>query len=86
MEKGRLIVLSGPSGAGKGTVVKELRKVYSNLAFSVSVTTRQPRDGEINGVNYHFKTLDEYKEILDSEYIYYPIQTENKRQVQIYSR
>ena len=67
MEKGILIVLSGPSGAGKGTVVKELRKAYSNLAFSVSVTTRQPRDGEINGVNYHFKTLDEYKEILKED-------------------
>lgn len=48
-EKGLLIVISGPSGAGKGTVCKELINNYDNLAVSISATTRDPRKGEIEG-------------------------------------
>ena len=75
-KKGLLIILSGPSGAGKGTVLKEVMKTYKNLAVSVSVTTRAPREGEVDGVNYHFKTIDEFKDLahdgafLESECVY----------------
>lgn len=59
--KGLLIVISGPSGAGKSTVCRELLRSYSeNLELSVSVTTRKPRDGEFEGVNYFFKSKEEF--------------------------
>lgn len=55
-----LYVVSGPSGVGKGTVCKALREVADNLAVSVSVTTRKPRAGEIDGVHYHFLSKEEF--------------------------
>lgn len=61
--EGLLIVVSGPSGAGKGTVVKEL-VANVNYALSISVTTRQPRKGEENGREYFFITRDEYQTLL----------------------
>lgn len=54
MKKGRILIVSGPSGVGKGTVLKELMKRHPNLRFSVSATTRAPRPGEIDGVHYRF--------------------------------
>lgn len=57
--KGILIVLSGPSGAGKGTVLEEFKKINSNVKISISATTRPPRKGEINGREYFF--MDEKK-------------------------
>ena len=54
MSKGLLIVLSGPSGVGKGTMYSRLLKVQPDLTVSVSVTTRKPREGEIDGVHYRF--------------------------------
>lgn len=54
MNKGRLIVVTGPSGSGKGTVLQKLFSMRSDVAFSVSATTRNPRMGEIDGVHYHF--------------------------------
>lgn len=62
MEKrrGRLIIVSGPSGVGKGTVVNILLNKCKELIKSISVTTRKPREGEVDGVNYFFKSLDEY--------------------------
>ena len=54
MKKGRLIVISGPSGVGKGTVVKALMQRHDHLKLSVSATTRPIRPGEIDGVNYYF--------------------------------
>ena len=59
--KGQLIVLSGPSGVGKSTVIAELFSQRENIYFSVSYTTRQPRVGEQNGVNYHFVTREEFE-------------------------
>ena len=61
MKKGNLIVISGPSGAGKGTICKELLKREDNLYISVSATTRSPREGEVHGVNYYFLTKEEFK-------------------------
>lgn len=60
-KRGVLIVLSGPSGAGKGTICKALLEKSDNLFLSVSATTRSPRVGEIDGVNYHFISKDEFK-------------------------
>lgn len=62
--QGVLLVVSGPSGAGKGTICSTLREQLPNLGYSVSVTTRQPRTGEVDGVNYFFKTVDEVKEMI----------------------
>lgn len=57
--KGKLFILSGPSGAGKGTICKELL-AQTDLELSVSMTTRQPREGEIHGVHYYFVTEEEF--------------------------
>lgn len=64
-EKGLLIVLSGPSGVGKGTVRKAVFS-QENTAFeySISMTTRAPRQGEVNGVDYFFKTKEEFEELI----------------------
>ncbi len=60
MKKGTLLVLSGPSGAGKGTVVKEYVRKYNDVFVSISATTRDPREGEKHGVNYFFITDEEF--------------------------
>ena len=59
MDQGKIILISGPSGVGKGTVVKEIVK-DQKYALSVSVTTRNPREGEIDGVNYFFTTKEDF--------------------------
>lgn len=64
MEKGLLLVLSGPSGTGKGTVCKALLKKRGDIALSVSCTTRAPRPGEIDGESYFFKTRDEFESLI----------------------
>lgn len=66
-KKGILIVISGFSGAGKGTLVKELMKRYDNYALSVSATTRMPRTGEVNGREYFFKTREEFMKMIDED-------------------
>lgn len=65
-ERGRLIVLAGPSGVGKSSVVRVLRRVLPELWFSVSVTTRDPRPGEVDGVDYRFVTSDEFDRMIEA--------------------
>ncbi len=65
--KGLLLVVSGPSGAGKGTICKEFLKRRDNVYPSVSTTTRKPRKMEVDGVNYHFISEDSFKELLERD-------------------
>ncbi len=66
--KGLLIVISGPSAVGKGTICKELMKRgIDNLELSVSATTRRPRQGEIDGINYYFKEKEVFEKMIESE-------------------
>ena len=62
--RGILIVVSGFSGAGKGTLMKELLKTYDNYALSVSMTTRKPRPGEEEGKSYFFVDNDTFEEAI----------------------
>ena len=65
--KGLLVVFSGPSGVGKGTVLKEYLAGHSGVKVSVSATTRAPRPGEVDGVHYHFVTEQEFLAIRDRD-------------------
>ncbi len=62
---GRVVVLSGPSAVGKSTVVRCLRERIPDLHFSVSATTRPPRPGEVDGVDYHFVTAERFQQLID---------------------
>ena len=62
--EGLLIIISGPSGAGKGTGYNEVVARRPNIKKSVSVTTRNPRPGEVEGVHYYFRTLEQYQEMI----------------------
>ena len=64
IRKGMLLVISGPSGTGKGTLIKRLMDEDPSLVFSVSATTRAPRPGEIDGVHYHFVNNDQYDQLV----------------------
>ena len=66
-EKGILIVVSGFSGSGKGTIMKELLKQYDNYALSISATTRNPRPGEEDGREYFFKTVEDFEKMIAKE-------------------
>lgn len=63
--RGLLIVISGPSGAGKGTICKTFLERNTEVAISVSATTRFPRSGEVDGVNYHFMSKEQFKKKID---------------------
>lgn len=69
-KRGCLVIISGFSGAGKGTVVKELTSRYNNYALSISATTRAPRKGEENGREYFFKTREEFEELIKQDALY----------------
>lgn len=66
-KKGLLIVISGPSGAGKGTICKKLVEKHENINLSVSATTRKPREGEIEGVSYYYKSKSEFENMIDND-------------------
>lgn len=63
-KKGMIVILSAPSGCGKDTVFREISKIRSDVCESVSATTRLPRAGEIDGVNYFFKSKTEFEEMI----------------------
>ncbi|TYR14940.1 guanylate kinase [Corynebacterium urealyticum] len=65
--RGRVVVLAGPSAVGKSTVVSKLRESVPNLFFSVSMTTRDPRPGEVHGRDYLYVTRDEFQSNIDSD-------------------
>lgn len=61
-KKGAILIISGPSGCGKSTLLKEVYKNISDYYFSISTTTREPRIGEVNGVDYFFVSKEEFEE------------------------
>ena len=72
--RGTLLILSGPSGVGKGTVVKELRRRSDAIRLSVSATTRAPRPEDVEGVTYYFKTMEEFEAMIDrDEFLEYAV-------------
>lgn len=66
-KRGLLVVLSGPSGSGKGTVLQQAMLQNDNIEVSVSVTTRAPREGELDGVNYYFSTPEAFQKRLEED-------------------
>ncbi|MGM9536969.1 MAG: guanylate kinase [Candidatus Onthomonas sp.] len=67
VKKGHIVVISGPSGVGKSTVIAEVRNQRSSLTFSISYTTRQPRQGEENHVHYHFVDKATFQQMIDQD-------------------
>lgn len=67
LNKGRLIVISGPSGAGKGTVCKDLLEKDPCIRVSVSATTRSPREGEVDGMSYHFISKERFEKMIETD-------------------
>lgn len=67
MSAGFLLVLSGPSGSGKGTVSEALMEKNEDISFSTSVTTRTPRPGEVNGENYFFTSREEFEKMVEED-------------------
>ena len=67
MNSGKLIIVSAPSGAGKTTLVKHLLEVSTDLEFSISCTTRAPRENEVPGKDYHFITQEEFKQKIENQ-------------------
>ena len=67
MQKGTLLVVSGPAGVGKGTIIKEIMEKDDNIRMSISTTTRKPREGDSEGVTYYFKTKDEFSEMIKND-------------------
>lgn len=67
LAKGFLLIISGPAGTGKGTVCKELLRRNQDIIYSISATTRKPRVGEVEGVNYFFLDEDKFKDMVDND-------------------
>ncbi|MBS6520830.1 MAG: guanylate kinase [Clostridiales bacterium] len=84
-KRGILIVVSGFSGAGKGTVMRALLEKYDNYALSISATTRNPREGEVDGREYFFKTTEEFEKMIAQdeliEYARYEIEIQGALKV-----
>jgi guanylate kinase len=67
LTQGKIIIITAPSGSGKTTLVKRLLAANTNLAFSISACTRNPRPGEVNGRDYHFFSEDEFKKLIEED-------------------
>lgn len=67
VDSGLLIVVSGPSGAGKGTICDALRERFPNIQYSISMTTREPRPGEKDGINYYFTDNSHFESLLEED-------------------
>ena len=65
--KGAILIISGPSGCGKSTLLKEVYKEIDNYYFSISTTTRAPRVGETNGIDYFFVTKEEFEKDIEND-------------------
>ena len=65
--QGKIIIIAAPSGAGKTTLVKRLVKACPQLEFSISACTREPREGEVNGKDYYFFKVDEFKKLIEED-------------------
>lgn len=65
-KKGLLLVISGPSGTGKGTICKKYLEKNENVKLSVSATTRKPREGEVEGVSYYYKTKQDFEDMINN--------------------
>lgn len=66
-KRGTLFVITGPSGAGKGTVLRQVRNALPDLYFSVSATTRAPRPGEVDGADYHFISRERFQQLISED-------------------
>lgn len=66
-KRGTLFVITGPSGAGKGTVLRQVRNALPDLYFSVSATTRAPRPGEVDGADYHFISREQFQQLISED-------------------
>ncbi|MBI96310.1 guanylate kinase [bacterium] len=72
MKKNKLFAIIGPSGAGKGTVIKEIKKLFPTIKYPISFTTRKKREGEIEGEVYHFISQEKFQEMIDkNEFLEY---------------
>ena len=67
MSKGKTFIISGPSGVGKSTVLNALLKEYPDLYFSVAATTRGPREGEVDGIHYHFIAPEYFHQMIEED-------------------
>lgn len=77
-KRGMLVLYTGSSGVGKGTIMKELLKRDPNIRLSVSNTTREPRKGEIDGVHYNFVTKEEFEKLIEADgYLEYAVYCDN---------
>ena len=74
--RGVMLILGGPSGTGKSSVVKKMLELDKNISWSVSVTTREPREGEVNGVDYYFVSDEQYDKYRDEDAFYEYVDSE----------
>ena len=78
MSKGKLFVISGASGVGKGTVLAKVMAAREDLRFSVSATTRDPRPGEVDGVHYYFVTKENFEDMIrKGDFIEYEVELDD---------
>ena len=76
VRRGAMFIIEAPSGTGKSAVVKEILKRDSNIKFSVSVTTRKPRENEVDGVDYYYVTNEQYDEFLAQDAFYEHVESQ----------